>query len=142
MGGLRHLSAGCVYLPSRANAARRSTSTPAGAAASVSQGPSIENRCRAVAQHAKDLPQLAGSGISAVRAATVLGHADAGNQRPRTFHPPDHAAEGNFSGASRKPGPTTSPALTVNQAAAFQFDKDGLEKLHRNDAPCGDLRTR
>src|SRR3984957_6930295 len=141
MGGLRHLSAGCVYLPSRANAARRSTSTPAGAAASVSQGPPIENRCRTVAQHAKDLPQLAGSGISAVRAATILGYADAGKRGQRTFHQPDHAAERDLSGASRKLVATTPPALTVNQAAAFQFDKDRLEELHRNGAPCGDLRT-
>jgi hypothetical protein len=114
----------------------------AGSAACVSQRPPIENRCRTVAQHPKDFPQLAGPGIGAVRAATILGHADAGKRGQRTFHQPDHTAERDPSGASRKLVATTSSALTVNQAAALQFDKDGLEELHRNSAPCGDLRTR
>jgi hypothetical protein len=70
-------------LLSRVNAPRLSTSTPAGAATCIGQRPPIENRCRTVAQHAKDLPRLAGSGIGAVRAVAILGHADAGKRGQR-----------------------------------------------------------
>jgi hypothetical protein len=56
-----------------------------------------------------------------------LRHADAGKQCQRAFHQPDHAAERDIFAAPRKLVSTTSPALTVNQAIALQFDKNGLE---------------
>jgi hypothetical protein len=86
-------------------------------------------------QDAKKFLQFAGSEVGAVCAPTVLSHADAGKQRQRSFHQPDHDAERDLLGASGKLVSTVSPAHTANQAVAFQFDENGLEELHWNGTP-------